>query len=252
MKFNKIQSEDKSGFYIFLESKDVEFVNPIDHYSDYFINHRIVIWNELTRKEYRRLGVSELFAIKFIKKNAFKEWFEEYKKIIETEIPENFIKLLESKSKKDQVQLLKGQQLTADTLISFIFKAWTDYNYSFSEYRSEHLAKNIDKSTLPKLIHVDKAEKVEKVGKTLHTNGTLKQIISQRKVIVTKILDKKDEWHCFITTYNSLSGKETWKNGQPHFHYISDKFELSRKELLERIKSGTYPSTSVHIEIKGY
>ncbi len=47
-------------------------------------------------------------------------------------------------------------------------------------------------------------------------------------------------------------GKESWKDGQAHFHYISSKFGITREELLSKFESGKYPSSSVHIDILEY
>jgi hypothetical protein len=57
---------------------------------------------------------------------------------------------------------------------------------------------------------------------------------------VVKILERDDEWHCFFITYNSLRGDESWKQGQPHFHYISDKFGISKEELIKQLRSRDY------------
>lgn len=78
-------------------------------------------------------------------------------------------------------------------------------------------------------------------------------MIENRKVVVAKLLDKCDEWHCFFVTYDSLKGKELWQNGQPHFHYISDKFGLSREEVVKSLKDRKYNLGSLpHINITDY
>lgn len=69
---------------------------------------------------------------------------------------------------------------------------------------------------------------------------------------MAKFLDKGDTWHCFFTVYRSLRGEESWQDGQPHFHYISDKWGISRKDAVEQLKGDKYPSTSVHISLLGY
>ena len=84
------------------------------------------------------------------------------------------------------------------------------------------------------------------------TKGEVKNLIEQRKVIVSHFFDKDDNWHCFFTTYNSIGGKENHKGGQPHFHYISSAFGISREDFLESMKSGQYKSTSIHIDLLEY
>jgi hypothetical protein len=45
---------------------------------------------------------------------------------------------------------------------------------------------------------------------------------------------------------------ETWNNGQPHFHYISDKWTTPKDEIIAKLKSKNYPSTSIHIGLNDY
>ena len=151
----------------------------------------------------------------------------------------------------EQEKLLKRQTLTIEQLMSFIFLAYEDYGFTLSEYTGENHRKGIDESDLPTLIHV-KENGVDKAGETSMTDGQLKNVVESRKVIVSKILDKDGEWHCFFLTFNSIAGKESWKGGQAHFHYSSDKYGITRKDAVEQLKSKKYPTTSVHIALKGY
>jgi len=83
------------------------------------------------------------------------------------------------------------------------------------------------------------------IGNTNFSDGKLNQVIEQRKVIVANFFDKGENWHCFFLTYRNLAGKETWNNGQPHYHYISDKWNISREDVISTIKDGKYPATSI-------
>ena len=58
-----------------------------------------------------------------------------------------------------------------------------------------------------------------------------------------KFIDKEDEWHCLFLTYDSIRGKESWNGGQPHYHYISDKFGIPRAEWLRGQLNGHLNST---------
>jgi hypothetical protein len=187
----------------------------------------------------------------FFTKKALEYWDDELNEVNNTIVPDNFLLLLDSTTKADQVKLLRGQSLTPEQLIAFIFKAWADYGFTFSQYIAEHHQKGVDESKLPTLIHV-KGDRVKTVGETSLTPGQLKNIIAHRKVIIAKFLDRGDDWHCLFLTFNSLARKENWQDGQPHFHYISDKFGLTRKEVVNRIKIGNYVSTPVHISLIDY
>lgn len=193
--------------------------------------------------------------------NSFKELFsnlicvrfwKKYKEIKKTKIPNSLKQLFNANKKKDQVKLLKGFSITSDILIAFLFYAWEEKGYSFSQYKGEHERKGLDKSELPNIIHV-KGDKVERVGDSELTDGQLKQAIQQRTVVIAKFIDKGDDWHCLFATYNSLKGEENWQNGQPHFHYISSKFGIPRDKVIESLKSRHYKLGSLpHINLTNY
>lgn len=47
----------------------------------------------------------------------------------------------------------------------------------------------------------------------------------------------------------SIIGKESYKNGQPHLHYISDKWNIKRKNIIEQLNSREYKLPSLpHID----
>lgn len=252
IRHQKIKYDDESvkGEYSIFESHDFEFVNPIEHYSTAFIASNFAMMKDLVlhKKPPFPLEVVE----KTLMKQSVKDWEEKLNETLKTEIPENFIAVLKSDSKKEQVRLLKEQSITPEQLLAFIFKAHTDFGFSFSQYRAEHNHKGLDESKMPSVAGIENG-KVHKIGNTTLTDGQLKQAIEQRKVIVSKFLDKGSEWHCLFLTYDSLKGKESWKNGQPHYHYISDKFGISREKVFEQLKSNNYNLGNLpHIDLIDY
>ena len=99
------------------------------------------------------------------------------------------------------------------------------------------------------MIHLKEDNSVEKIGDTSLTEGQLKNVVSYRKVVIGRFLDHPDgSWHCLINTYAAMGGKES-AHPQAHFHYLSDKFGFTREEVVKKIKTGEYPSTSIHIDI---
>ncbi len=228
---------------------DIIDVDPIKHYKNSHIVKNMIISGVPNEELIGKDDVSDFGKKKFIEANEM--WYEFYNKIIKTEIPHNLLDLLLAKKKNEQKCLLKRVPLTADIILAFILKAYKDYGFLFSEYRSETFPKSIDSTQMPFAYSFENG-KVNKYGETSLSDGKLKQAIKQRKVIVAKFLDDGTNWHCFIVTYKSLRGEETWKNGQPHYHYVSNKFNLTKEEVIQQIKSGEYPDTSVHIELLDY
>lgn len=193
--------------------------------------------------------VSEFGKKIFIEANQL--WNILYKEITETEIPQNLLDLLLDNKKNKQESLLKKVSLSPNILSAFIFRAYEEYGFLFSEYKKETLPKSIDSEKMPLAYNVEDGN-VKKYGETSLSDGQLRQAIEQRKVIVAKFLDDGVNWHCFILTFKSLRGEETWKNGQPHYHYVSNKFNITKEEVIQQIKNGEYPNTSVHIKLLDY
>ncbi|MFB3386662.1 hypothetical protein [Flavobacterium sp. LAR06] len=252
IRHRKIKEDDGNGEYSIFETFDFEFVNPIEHYSTAIVASNFAMMKEIVLLKDPPFPFPIEFIEQTLMKEAVKKWDEELNEILKTKIPENFISLLISKTKKEQVKLLKNQSINPDQLLAFLFKAKINFGYSFSQYRGEHNHKGLDESKMPALVEIKK-DVVHKIGDTPLTDGQLKQAIEQRKVIVSKFLDKGNEWHCLLLTYDSLKGKESWKNGQPHYHYISDKFGIPRDEVVKQLKSSSYSLGSLpHIDLISY
>lgn len=245
----KIKEDDGNGEYLIFDSTNFEYVNPIEHYFSAFSKSSFTMMKELVFRKKPPFPFPLETIDRVLLKEAEKSAYKKIEKTLQTEVPENLISVLSAKSKSEQVRLLKNQSINSDQLFAFILKAHNDFGYKFSQYVAEHHHKGLDQSEMPKLIEI-KDGSVRKIGKTNLSDGQLKQVIDQRKVIVSKFFDKQDEWHCLFLTFDSLRGKESWKNGQPHFHYISNRFGLSREKVVKELQESVYKLGSLpHIDL---
>lgn len=250
MNTKKIYDENGQGFTRIFSQEKIEKVNPIDYYKTYEIGKRATVLRDLLNAKDPFL-TSQLNDDFFIKnaKEMLVGFFEEFEK---TEVHKNFLELLKTNRKKDQVRLLRGMTLNPNELMSFIFKSYSEFGFLYSKYLFENLPNGFEGKKLPKLFHLKEDGRIEKVGETELTDGELKRIIEQRTVIVSHFFELDDIWHCFFVTYNSLSGKENHKDGQPHFHYMSSGFGISKEDFIESMRTGKYRSTSVHFDLLDY
>jgi hypothetical protein len=245
-----IPDNDNKGFTQILSTGDFEYVNPIEKVREMSYNHTNLLNRTLILLNKPPFPIS-LLDNWFLEK-AEEAWQEKYNDISNTEYSENLNKILESTKKQEQVNLLKGVTVSVYGLTAFIFKAFSKHGYTFSQYRSDHHHNGVIESELPTSIRVDKG-KVEYSGTTNLTDGQLKQVVEHRKVIIAKILDKGDSWHCFFTTFQSLKGEENWQNGTPHYHYILNTFGLTRAQVLAELQSKNYKLNNLpHIELTDY
>ena len=226
-----------NGDYTFYESNDFEYVNPVNHFRDI----HLIVEFEFARKYL--LSIFPTFPIDLIEsesqRQALKEWGKRYKEYLNLEIPKNFIDLLKSESKKEQINLLKGQSITSDQLTAFIISAYLNSGFSLSQYSAVHYPNEINPNDLPLITEIDN-DNVIKIGKTNLSDNQLKHVVKFRNVTVSKFLDKSQSWHCFFLTFKSIFGRETWNDGKPHLHYISDKFGLPRDRVEKELKNKNY------------
>lgn len=242
-----IETPDKMRLYTVIQYDNFEYVNPIEQVASMYINSNILF----EKRQRNILGIQSLHEItdEQLIKMAIIEWHQELERYKSIDLPKGLFALLEAKSKNEQIQALKGLSLTSDELIAFIFMAYEKHGYKFSQYKAHHNHKGLDETNLPELIHVEDNGKIVSIGSTSLTEGQQKQLIEQRKVVVSKFLDTNNQWHCFFLTFKSLSGKENYKNGQPHLHYISDKWNIDRTDVLEQLTNKDYHLPSLpHID----
>ncbi len=251
-KSKKIQEEDGNGFYRIFWDDNIEKVDPVKYYKQYELQKRAISYRDILEAKEPALTaeLSNDFFVRFAEEKIEEERFWQIKE--ETEVPKNFLKLFETTRKKGQESLLKGLSINPDQLISLIFKSFKDYRYLYSRYRFENLPKGLDEKKKPIVAHISDNSVVKTIGETDLTKGQVKSMIEQRKVIIAHFFDRDDDWHCLFTTYNSLDGRENWKDGQPHFHYISSAFGVAKEDFIQSMKTGQYKSTSIHIDLLEY
>lgn len=152
-------------------------------------------------------------------------------------------------SKKEQIRLLKGAQLTETQLFS-LFNFAEECGYRFSHYKWQGDPKSVKEEKLPSFMHMKDDGSIEYIGETTLTEGQMRTIINQADVLIVSIFDNGSHWHCFLQTYKGLKGMESGVQGsRPHLHYLSDSFGISKADLVKMIKIGRYPYTPVHIPL---
>lgn len=152
-------------------------------------------------------------------------------------------------SKKEQIRLLKGAQLTETQLFS-LFNFAEECGYRFSHYKWQGDPKSVKEEKLPSFMHMKDDGSIEYIGETTLTEGQMRTIINQADVLIVRIFDNGSHWHCFLQTYKGLKGMESGVQGsRPHLHYLSDSFGISKADLVKMIKIGRYPNTPVHIPL---
>lgn len=228
-----------------VDSGDVERVKPIEYYRAAHINMFVATYQTflLAKKTPYPLYLFD----ELLKNKGEADWEETYRELIAVPVPQPLVNILSCTSKKEQVRELKGLSLENRELQAFVFTAWEKYGFTFSQYRAMHYPNGFDKTQLPTVFYKE-GDTVTTIGETSLTEGQLGQAIEHRHATVAKILDNGSNWHCFFLTYKSLNGKEAYKDGTPHLHYISNLWGLTREKVVAELKSKNYNLPSVHID----
>jgi hypothetical protein len=236
MKIVKISEVSRKGEITLIDSGEFEFQNPLILYETLFTSSSFELERDILM-----LKTSEEFlsnAESILKKRAHEFWIKYRDELLLSKIDNRFKLLFSSKTKKDQIRSLKGAQFTKEQFLSLKFFAYKEYGFLLSQYMAEHGPSDMDDSALPFIANVNKENKAYKLGDSSLSDGQLIHYINFRTVIISKFLDNKDGWHCFFGTFKSISGGEnSWKQGQAHIHYISDKFGFTREEVLHQLMS---------------
>lgn len=219
--------------------------------------------------DYYRLSHAEL---------AYKTFFEQVKLQCPIDIPEDFIRRFvlnqvdeninnmllstslkpeihqllsdDSLSLKEQENILKGMVLTPIDIL-WLNKNAQELGYLLDIYHEEIYPVKFDEKQKPVVFNQKDDGTIETIGKTDMTEGEMRALLEQRKVMQARVYHKGSHWHCFYFTFKGLGGLEKGKMGsQSHYHYISDKSGITWDDLCDGIKNCKMPSSKVHIIIK--
>lgn len=150
-------------------------------------------------------------------------------------------------TKKQQMDMLQGLTISASDLLWFNKEA-QEMGYLLNVYHVERYPDKFDEKKKPACFHANEDKSVTKIGNTEMTDGELRAVIEQRKVVQARLYYNGEHWHCFFFTFKGLSGLEHGEYGsKPHYHYWSDKCGMSLDKFIDCINSCKMPASEVHI-----
>ena len=188
--------------------------------------------------------------VRIVSRQSFELAKEALANLEQVTLPQEIMTLLNSDlKKKEQEKILKGLSLDANQL-GALFLHGEELGYKFSSYRFEGVPQKIKKEDLPNFAYIDDNDILHRVGGESLSEGQLRALINESKIIYVQMLDNGIQWHAFIRTFQGLKGKESGTQGSvPHIHYYSNKNGTSRRDFVKMIKKGNYPTAKVHIPL---
>lgn len=134
--------------------------------------------------------------------------------------------------------------------ILWLNKDAQELGYLLDIYHEETYPVKFDEKQKPVVFNQNDDKTIETIGKTSMTEGEMRALLEQRKVIQARVYHKDSHWHCFYFTFKGLAGQEKGVMGmQPHYHYLSDKSGIEWDDLIDGIKKCKMPTSKVHIII---
>lgn len=187
---------------LFFEDTDFENKNPIEHYGNKTIVKQMIL-NGVSISELN--GEKKFTTISNgIFRKALYNWLNLKKEFQAIKVSENLIELLKTDQKKDQEYLLQDFLFTSETLTALSFTAYHNFGYTLSQYSP-------------------------KVSKKRY-NAVKKPF--------AKIIDCKDNWHCFFIMNTNLNEKiQEPDNTITYLYYISKAFGIDRSHIVNVIKT---------------
>ena len=153
-------------------------------------------------------------------------------------------------SHKEQERLLKDVILKP-TDILWLNKEAQDFGYLLDIYHEEKYPEKFNEKRHPLLFHRKEDGTIEKMGTTDMTEGEMRALLEQRKVIQARVYHKNSNWHCFYFTFKGLAGEENgFMGSKSHYHYLSNKSGIVWNDLMKRINDCNMPSSKIHIVIE--
>ena len=152
-------------------------------------------------------------------------------------------------SYSQQNKLLKGLTLNAADIL-WLNKDAQELGYLLDIYHEETYPEKFNEKKKPVVYSKKDDGTIDALGTTDMTEGELRALLEQRKVVQARIYHKNEHWHCFYFTYKGLAGEESGVMGsKPHYHYLSDTSGISWDELIRRVKACDMPGSKVHIVV---
>ncbi|WP_133271947.1 hypothetical protein [Hymenobacter radiodurans] len=248
MSVNSHSLKDEQGDHYHITTlPDYELVTPHDYLLEVIVNAKYRLMQIIAQGQ-NIAGPRELL-LQIMLKRAIAEWKLEYAEMLVKVLPVNLMSLLDTKRKNEQIHLTKGMELTNDELTAFIAQVGHFHGFLYSQYKSERIPNGTDLNSLPVFTHLNDDGSITKIGNSTLSDGQLKNVINQRKVLLGKFVEKGADWHCFVYTYDSINGKEKGDWGS-HIHYISSMWGVPKADVVAGIKNGRYVSSGLpHIKI---
>lgn len=153
--------------------------------------------------------------------------------------------LMNAKSFDEAERVARNHAISHDSFSGSIYCLSAREKFHYTKHTHQILPENLVKKNKPTFLYIEDKKIMAVKGNHELSDGELKKLITDRKVMCIHDFQKEDEWHLFYFTYRDIKG-EHWKT--EHIHYCSSYWQKSKKEALEELSKKTHRIRSVHLQ----
>jgi hypothetical protein len=236
---------NEQSSYNFYVCPDRHLVDPVQHFKELRqgLTEQLSATKLMDHSFYKTLSIKKRFDWAFREKAMKKQmWNEEYERASSVLLPDNILALLQETKKKKQQKLLKGFTYKQDMFMSIPIQAWNLFKMPYSRYTVDYLPKELKDKKRPQMIHMHNEANNDftLMGETDMSESDLRLAIKKRHRVIMEFIGDEDYWHCFFRTMSSIRGVEEPHIGEPHLHYISSAWGMSRQNVIDNLSSYRY------------
>lgn len=242
MNFKDFRIDQNRTFHTF-ESPDCNLVDPVLHFGDRIqtINYHV---DELRLQEfapYKTLNINaKEELIRRIKEIERQRWVTRYEQFIKVPLPFEITQLFKEVKKKAQQKLVKTLRFNSEMFMSVPIYAWENYRMPYSKFTVDFLPKELVDKQFPAMLHKRGDGEFDFVGQTNMSKAEMCIAIEKRNRVISEFVGDEKHWHCFFRTLAGIKGLEQPHEGQPHLHYISSAWGISREKVIANLSSYRY------------
>jgi hypothetical protein len=243
MNIKVIPTESNRAYHVY-ESPDHDKIDPSIHFGQLRIgiDHYVNSLAATNRPEYVNLSLKgRLELSNRLEAIARNKWKIEKQAILDKPLPEPILSLLQEKKKKAQQKLIKEITYNTELFIAVPLHAWHLFKMPYSKFTVDNLPKELSKKTFPEVVHLrENSKDVIVVGETDMSQSELRLSVEKRNRIISEFIGDDENWFCFFRTLHGIRGTEVPHVGQPHLHFISSAWGVTREYVIQQLTSYRY------------
>jgi len=242
MNFKDFHLEANRTFHVF-ETPDCNMVDPALHFGNRIqtINYHV---DELRLQQFPPFHTLSINAKEELKKRIKEierqRWVKQYEQIIKVPLPIEIDQLFVEVKKKAQQKLIKAVTFKSEMFMSVPIFAWVKYKMPYSKFTVDFLPKELNGKQFPAMLHKRNDGEFDYIGQTDMSKAEMHIAIEKRNRVISEFIGDEKHWYCFFRTLAGIKGLEQPHVGQPHLHYISSAWGISRDKVISNLSSYRY------------